>query len=220
MEQKKLLNTEQLKFLGVFSKDKEIAQNFYLSGGTALTAYYIPYRFSQDLDFFSEKEFNPLTISVFLKKFKKEIGYKKFDFQKSFNRNLYFLYIGSKILKVEFTYYPFSPLIKAKIVNGIKLDSILDIAVNKTFTISQNPRTRDFLDLYFIIKRENFNFFDLLKKARIKFDWHIDSINLGTQLMKSLSIRDYPKLIKKIDDKKWQQFYLKIAKKLGQKAFI
>lgn len=220
MEQKKLLNTEQLKFLGAFSKDKEIAQNFYLSGGTALTAYYIPYRFSQDLDFFSEKEFNPLTISVFLKKFKKEIGYKKFDFQKSFNRNLYFLYIGNKILKVEFTYYPFSTLVKAKMVDGIKLDSILDIAVNKVFTISQNPRTRDFLDLYFIIKQENFDFFDLLKKARLKFDWHIDSINLGTQLMESLNIRDYPKLVKKIDDKKWQQFYLKIAKKLGQKALI
>ncbi len=217
MEPKKLLTKEQYKFLRAVSQGKEIARNFYLSGGTALAVHYIPYRFSQDLDFFSEREFNPQVILVFLKKFQKEIGYRRFDFQKSFNRNLYFLQMNKKVLKVEFTYYPFPQLNKPKLIDGIKIDSILDIAVNKIFTISQNPRTRDFLDLYFIIKEANFDFFELLKKARLKFDWHIDPLNLGTQLMKSQDIKDYPRLIKKINDKEWQDFYLKIAKKISKK---
>lgn len=51
----------------------------------------------------------------------------------------------------------------------------------------------------------------------MKFDWHIDPINLGTQLMKVSDIKDYPKLLKKINDKKWQDFFLDIAKKMGEK---
>ena len=32
------------------------------------------------------------------------------------------------------------------------IDSLIDIATNKIFTIYQNPRSRDFIDLYLILK--------------------------------------------------------------------
>lgn len=216
MEQKAVLSKHQQEFLKVVSKERDINEAFYLSGGTALAAYYIPYRLSEDLDFFSEQEFEPQLVTAFLKKRKEEIKYKDYDFQKSFNRDLFFLQFDGETLKVEFTYFPFAQLEKSKKIDGIKIDSLLDIAVNKVFTIAQRPRTRDFLDLYFIIQKEQFDFFDLLKKARLKFDWYIDPINLGAQLMKSQEIKDYPNLLEKIDDKKWQDFYLDIAKKLGK----
>lgn len=217
MEQK-ILTEKQKKALEAISKDKAVADNFYLSGGTALTTYYLPYRFSEDLDFFSEKEFNIESIAVFLKKNKEFLGYKKLDFQKSFNRNLFFLYCGkNEILKLEFTYYPFKQIKEPKKVKKIKVDSLLDIAANKAFTISQNPRTRDFMDLYFIIKEKGWNFFELLKKTRAKFDWHVDPVNLGGQLMKCQDIEDYPRLLEKVNDKEWQNFYLKIAKEVGKK---
>jgi len=34
------------------------------------------------------------------------------------------------------------------------VDSMLDIAVNKIFTIYQKARARDFIDLYFIYQQE------------------------------------------------------------------
>lgn len=213
----KILNKHQVKFLKIFAKEKELTQKFYLSGGTALTAFYMPYRLSGDLDFFCEEEFDPQAIVVFLKKYKKELGFKELDYQKSFNRNLYFLKFNGNILKTEFTYYPFKQIEKPKAIAGIKIDSLLDIAVNKIFTIFQNPRTRDFIDLYLIIKERDFDFFHLAKKARIKFDWHIDLIQLGAQLMKANELKDYPILIKKINNNQWQSFYEKIAKKLGEK---
>lgn len=200
----------------MIAEEKGINETFYLSGGTALAAYYIPYRLSEDLDFFSERELEPQFVTSFLKKKQETLKYKEFDFQKSFNRNLFFLRFAKEILKVEFTYFPFTQLEKPKKVEGIKIDSLLDIAVNKVFTISQNPRTRDFMDLYFIQKKEKYDFFDLLKKARLKFDWYIDPINLGAQLMKSQEIKDYPNLLEKVNDKKWQKYYLGIAKKLGE----
>ena len=216
MEQK-ILTNEQLKLLNIISDDKEIVKRFYLSDGTALTTFYIPYRFSEDLDFFSVEDFEAEAILAFFKKNKGLIGYKTFDFQRSFNRNLIFLDFQKKdALKLEFTYFPFPQVEKPIKKMGIKIDGLLDIAVNKVFTISQKPRTRDFMDLYAILEEKGWDFLELLKKARIKFDWHIDPVNLGSQLMKAENMKDYPKLVKKIDDKKWQSFFLETAKKLGE----
>ena len=51
------------------------------------------------LDFFSEKEFEPQGVSVFLEKIKNEAKIKKVEYQQSFNRNLFFLDLtdGDKI---------------------------------------------------------------------------------------------------------------------------
>ena len=38
------------------------AAHFYLSGGTALAAYYLNHRASDDLDFFSEQDFPTTTV--------------------------------------------------------------------------------------------------------------------------------------------------------------
>jgi len=63
----------------------------------------------------------------------------------------------------------------------LEVESLFDIAVNKIFTIYQKPRSRDFIDIYFILKEKNWFVADLLKNAKIKFDWHIDPTQLGTQ---------------------------------------
>jgi len=46
----------QDKFLGFFNQSNE--NQFYLTGGTALSRFYCEHRYSDDLDFFSKKEFN------------------------------------------------------------------------------------------------------------------------------------------------------------------
>lgn len=40
---------ELLKAIG----DSKLADNFYLTGGTALAAFYLQHRYSEDLDFFT-----------------------------------------------------------------------------------------------------------------------------------------------------------------------
>ncbi|MBI5413125.1 hypothetical protein HZA42_02125 [Candidatus Peregrinibacteria bacterium] len=80
----------------------------------------------------------------------------KIDYQQSFNGNLFFLYVGKDVIKTEFTYCPFSRIENGKIINGIRIDSLLDIAVNKVFTIYQKPRSRDFIDLYLIYQENRF----------------------------------------------------------------
>ena len=189
-------------------------------GGTALSAYYLNHRYSEDLDFFSTTEIDILALDVLLKKVKVSLEIKKMDFQQSFNRNIFFLHTAKEILKVEFTYFPFEPIEKPVKKGGIFIDSLMDIAVNKTFTISQNPRARDFIDLYFILKKyKRISFPQLLKMARSKFDWQIDPIQLGTQLFKAKDLKDLPRMLKKIDHKQWRNFFLAQARSLSKDIF-
>jgi len=214
-----ILNPDQKNILEIVSQDKAICQNFYLTGGTALAEFYLKHRLSEDLDFFAEKEFDPQSISVFFKKNKARIGIKKVDYQSSFNRNLFFLYLeNNKIIKTEFTFFPF-PRIEKKVKKGnLFIDSPLDIAVNKIFTIYQKPRSRDFIDLYLILRKTGWKMDDLIKKAKVKFDWHIDYLELGSKFLLVREVKDYPKMIIKLDPSTWQDFFIKEARKFKKKV--
>ena len=217
---KDILTPRQKKFLPLLSKNKPISKNFYLTGGTALSAYYLKHRYSEDLDFFSEREVDILSINVFLKEIKTAIGIKKTDFQQSFNRNLFFLHTESEILKIEFTYFPFHQIELPDKKDGIYINSLIDIAVDKAFTIAQNPRARDFIDLYYILKNtKNISFERLIKMARTKFDWRIDPIQLGTQLLKAKDIKDLPRMIKKLNHQEWRDFFVAKARSLSYNIF-
>lgn len=214
-----ILSQKQKDFLGLFSKNKFLPSSFYLSGGTALCEFYLPYRYSEDLDFFSEQEFELSTITAFAKSIKNDLGYKKIDINTSFNRNIFQLIFDNEVLKIEFTYFPFPQIEKPMVRNGVKIDSLLDIATNKLFTIYQKPRSRDFIDLYIIIRKHDYQISDLIKKAKLKFDWHVDLLKLGSQFLKAEELKDYPRLIKKMDHNKWQDFFRQEAKKLEQEIF-
>ena len=219
MVAKSILSENQKKLLKIISQDKSICDNFYLTGGTALAEFYLYHRLSEDLDFFSENEFDSQSISVFFKKIKKEAEIKKVEYQQSFNRNLFFLDLedGDKI-KTEFTYFPFERIEKKTKIGNLYIDSIIDIAVNKVFTIYQKPRCRDFVDLYCILdKYKELSLSDLVKKAQIKFDNFLDPIQFGSQYMKVLELKDFPKMLIKIEDKIWQDFFISEAKKLSNK---
>ena len=214
-----ILTKNQLAVLGRISWNSFLRDNFYLSGGTVLTAFYLGHRYSEDLDFFSEKEVDPAPIDVFFNQIKDELGITAIDFQQSYNRNLFFLHFGDEILKTEFTFFPFVRIEKGEIRYGIATDSLLDIAVNKLFTIYQRTHARDYIDLYYICREKGFVIDDLIKKARIKFDWQIDLLQLGAQFVKATQAQDYPRMIKEIDNKEWRDFFVAEAKKIKKENF-
>jgi len=211
------LTNEQNKFLGFIAKKK--ITSFYFTGGTALSHYYLKHRFSEDLDFFSEEEFKVTDIVPVIGEAKRTIGFNTFDYQQSFNRNIYELAFPNSIyLKVEFTYFPFTQIERPKSHHGVLVDSLMDIAVNKVFTITQQSRGRDYYDLYAIVKKTNWALSDLLSKARVKFDWHIDYLQLGSQFLKIESLLDDPILTDtSITKDKVVDFFKKESALLGKK---
>ena len=101
--------------------------------------------------------------------------------------------------------------------NKLFVDSLEDIAVNKLFTIYQKPRSRDFIDLYLIMKKTGYSMEDLIKKTKIKFDWHIDYLQLGSQFMQAKTVKDYPRMILKLKNEEWQEFFVSQAKSFSGK---
>lgn len=87
--------------------------------------------------------------------------------------------------------------------------------MNKVFTIYQKPRARDFIDLYCILKRESWTITELVKKARIKFDYHIDPLQLGAQFVRAQELKDYPRMLIPLEQSVWQDFFLEEAKRLS-----
>jgi len=209
-----LLTDHQLSLLRQVGAAKSLSDRFYLTGGTALAGFYLHHRYSEDLDFFSEEAFELLPLNTFFKDAKQDLGIIKIDFQQSFNRNLFFLHLGDGVLKTEFTYFPFPRIEQGITRNGVKVDSLTDIAVNKLFTIYQQARARDYIDLFFICQNKAYAIKDLIVLAKEKFDYHIDHIQLGSQFIKATEVKDYPHLITKVEPATWQNFFLAEAKKL------
>lgn len=210
-----ILSGNQQRLLKLLSEDALICRTFYLSGGTALAEFYLHHRLSEDLDFFSEEEFEPEGISAVLKKIQKAAGIVRVRYEQSFNRNLFFLELGKEDIKTEFTFFPFPRIEQKNKLGNLHIDSLIDIAVNKVFTIHQKPRSRDFIDLYYILKQESWSIADLVKKAQIKFDYHIDPLQLGTQFLRAQELKDYPRMLIPLDESAWQNFFLEEAKRLS-----
>jgi len=215
-----ILTPFQKDFIYCLQKNNHLNKRSYLTGGTALSGYYLFHRYSEDLDFFSTKQIDVSEINTFLKEIKPTLKIIKTDFQQSFNRNIFFIHSKKETLKTEFTYFPFEQIEKPLKKDGILIDSLIDIAVNKMFTIVQNPRARDFIDLYYILEKNgDFSLPKLLKLARGKFDAQIDPINLGMQLLKAKTLQDLPRMLKKTDHKEWRLFFIAQAKRLSKEIF-
>ena len=219
-QENKILTPRQEEFLNLVSKEKYLYKRFYFTGGTPLCAFYLFHRLSEDIDLFSETEINLLPIRAFIGKVKKKLNIKKIDYRQFLGLHSFELYFSKKdILKVDFNYYPFPRIKKGIKYKNIEVDSILDIAVNKIHTIAMKPRARDFIDIYFIIREKKYKFYNLLMHAKAKFDWHIDPIQLGSRLLEAKDLTDYPRMLKKIDNQEWKEFFIEEARKLKKEIF-
>lgn len=110
-------------------------------------------------------------------------------------------------LKVDFNYYPFPRIEKGKKYGDLEIDSIYDIAVNKVHTMFMRTRSRDFVDIYFIMKSIDYTLDQLIRDAKVKFDWHIDQATLASQFIKVKEIEDLPTILASFNRKDMDNFF-------------
>ncbi len=126
------------------------ASVFYLTGGTALSAFYLHHRLSEDLDFFTEEDVEAESILIFLRSIPEV---KELEMERKFDRKIFLIsYLGGNQLRTEFTKYPFKTINPFKIVEGIQVDSKEDILVNKLMALTDRKDIKDYVDIYFILK--------------------------------------------------------------------
>jgi len=169
-----ILTPQQKEFLKVFSRSN-IKELFRLTGETALSAFYLEHRLSEDLDFFSKEKIPFYTLEEFLKSlnFIDTITYTRL-----FDRNIFTLSLkDGTVLKIEFTYYPLKNLEDTNVIDGLEIDGFIDIVVNKLCAMAERIDAKDYVDLYCAIIRNNLSLDELIdlaeKKCEIKGIRHI-----------------------------------------------
>lgn len=213
-----ILTPHQHHFLECASANPGITKRFYLTGGTALAAFYYQHRLSEDIDLFCEtEEVNQGVVEVFIKKISPRLGVTRYDTKVFLGLVSYILlFADGGQLKVDFNYYPFPRIAKGKTHWSLEVDSVRDIAVNKVHTLFMKPRVRDYVDLFFIMTREAYDLTTLIGEAKAKFDWHIDLPTLGSQLMRVTDIaqRELPTMLVPFDRQEMEEFFLRLAASL------
>lgn len=137
--------TEDQKNLLIRFRDSPLCRRFYLTGGTALSAFYLYHRFSEDLDFFSEENVGVEEVLDFVKSLPL-VGAA--EYERKYDRKICLLrFSESKVIKVEFTTYPFPRFEKGQIVDGIQVDSLKDILTNKLMAVTDRRDAKDYVDL-------------------------------------------------------------------------
>ena len=218
---KTILTPKQSQFLEQVSKDEQITKQFYLTGGTALSEFYLQHRLSYDIDLFTEKkEVDQKLTEAFLKKISRNLEVVEIKRSQMMGLVSYMLvFDNDQKLKVDFSYYPFPRIEKGTYFKNLQVDSVYDIAANKLHTIFMQPRSRDYLDLYFIMQKYRYPLDKLILAAKAKFDWHIDRVTLASQFIKVTDFDESSLMIIPFDKKDMDNFFLSMAKSLESEIF-
>ena len=215
MGQIQILTKEQRIILDEV-KNESFFRDFYLTGGTALSAYYLQHRYSEDLDFFTEKVFNIQEIDSILQRWADKY---RFTYTIESREVVYVSYLtfqNQEVLKVDFAHYPHKRLQKSERIEDVIVDSITDIATNKLISVIQRSAVKDFIDLYFLLER--YTVWDLIQGVRIKFRKEPDPLMVATALIKAEKFEFLPRMIKPLTLEKLKAFFREKAKEVGSKA--
>lgn len=139
------------------TKTPAFLADFYLTGGTALSLL-LGHRESEDLDWFSQKSFDPVNLQPQL------VQLGNLD-RVELEKNTLNAYLNG--VKIQFLGYRY-PLLKPLLTWGqIKISSLADIACTKLQTIGIRGSKKDFIDLFWLLKQ--FSLEELFEKLKQKY---------------------------------------------------
>jgi len=201
-------------FLEIFFSES-FASDFYLTGGTALSRFYLNHRLSDDFDLFTQNQkidfshVNSLVLRI-LDKLKLKII-------KQVNTDTFLQYIteskNGNTLKIDFVKEIPVHFGEFKMEGKVRIDSLENIGSNKVLTIFGRRDAKDFIDLYFILQKTKLEF-DHLYNLAIQKDLGLSEFYLANSMRQIEDISIYPKMLIKLDKNKLVKFYSELAEKL------
>jgi len=143
---KEILTQDQIKLLPLV---KKFSDTFYLVGGTAI-ALHLGHRRSIDFDLFSLNDFENKLIKTRIKRNGYTIGKELRD------------EIGQFTILINNTHMTFFQFMYAielndKFESVIKIPDLLTLGAMKVFALGQRAKWKDYIDLYFIVKKYSLN---------------------------------------------------------------
>ncbi len=149
-----------------------LTEDFYLAGGTGL-ALQLRHRRSLDLDFFQKGKKEEILFRKISSKIKQSFGEKDAKLELKQTDQAAWEIQG---VKVTFLAYPFplvDPLVDGSFLSpglkGIFLAAPREIALMKAYTIGRRATFRDYVDLYFLLKKGLVTLEEIIRLAAEKF---------------------------------------------------
>jgi hypothetical protein len=178
------LTDTQRRLLEAFFESQREPDPFYLSGGTALAAYYLHHRYSDDLDFFTRDRSN-LEPSAHWEQLERALTRSSLQIESSARRgdHVQYLLAGDRgerpLTKIEFVFDTPRYLIAPERQDGVFVDGLLAIAVNKLTALGRRE-PKDYVDLYEIVRSGRFGLGDLVRLVPEKKDPGVTPLVLAT----------------------------------------
>lgn len=167
---KEILTSEQTELLPLV---KSFSQDFGLVGGTAV-ALYLGHRRSIDFDIFTNKEFDNLKVR------KKILRFRKISRVLRDEKGQYTLTVGD--IRFTFFYFPFKIIFSRDFNNLIRLPDLLTLAAMKAYALGRRAKWKDYVDLYFIMKKYH-GIVPIIKKAKEIFSSEFNEKMFRAQLI-------------------------------------
>lgn len=210
----KILTPFQTEFLTVFFQSI-LGKDFFLTGGTALSAFYLKHRLSQDLDLFTinqNLEFNMVNAEI-LKIIASLSG--NITKQVSSPTFLQFIFkVKNEELKIDIVKDTPAHFGTLKKIPNIQVDSLENIAVGKLLALFGRADAKDFIDLYFILEIEKkFTFKKLYNLTKNK-DSGLSEFYLAGMMKKVEDIEFFPRTIKPLNEKNLRNYFTNFSDKL------
>jgi len=211
------LRAWQLRVLIALGKTS-LAKDAVFGGATALSLFYLHHRRSDDIDLFLERMPSAgdetaaarAILSVGL-----GVESRSFDVR----RTLAVLDGEREIGHVNIAYYPYEPIAKRTTWQGLRVESLLDMTVNKLQALLTRTRERDFVDIYFLLREGPERDLDrLLAYVRAKFEVGPAPATLAEKLLAVERLTELPEMIRKVSKRELATFFEELARKLVRRA--
>jgi hypothetical protein len=192
-----------------------IQGDFFLTGGTALSVFYLGHRVSEDLDLFATDPLDLSEIDFWIKSQWPGQSVK-------IKEGPYFLSLLIREVKVDLVIDPLSvreerPIIIFENGSSLGVDTLSNIVTNKFCTIVSRMEPKDFIDFYLILQNSpGFEIKDLYHKSLRKDAIFDDPPTVAYQIENGITfIQENPSLWPQtyipVDRQAFFEFYKKIA---------
>jgi len=211
----RILSEKQKLFLD--NLPDEILTGFYLAGGTALSAFFLGHRLSQDLDLFTDTEEAMPPIEFLIRLIKKLPTIDDVQYERLFDRRIFAAtFKDGDVLKVEFTTYPFKSIEKRARIGKLAVDSLLNIVTGKLFALTDRYDPKDFVDLYFVLRKYDWTLNELIMRTGERFEIKGMDFIIPERLLlvKKIGPEELPVMLKEIDLEEMKGFFFNQSSEL------
>ena len=212
---KDILSALQWDFLSVFFQG---APPFFLTGGTALSAFYLQHRYSEDLDLFTldSDAFDRVPLYVADTGTRLNTSVASLQTAPQFHR--YRLSRNEESVIVDFVKEIVPQISQVKnTFEGIVVDTLDDITANKVCTVVSRAEIKDYIDLYFLA-RAGYPLEKFIQPAQQK-DAGVSQAMVAYLLSDFRLSKDPDFMIAPISLEEVQEYFQSLARKLAVESF-